>query len=76
MASKWRFESGKIGHLRAMLGDPAFEYIVQKNEKLDSRSSNENDNYALPPWRVFNKSSTFPVFRYAPRRGRIVLYCS
>ena len=43
MASKWRFESGKTGHLRAMLGDPAFEYIVQKNEKLDSRTSCEND---------------------------------
>ena len=26
-----------------MLGDPAFEYIVQKNEKLDSRTSCEND---------------------------------
>ena len=43
MASKWRIESGKTGHLRAMLGDPAFEYIVQKNEKLDSRTSCEND---------------------------------
>ena len=43
MDSKWRFESGKTGHLRAMLGDPAFEYIVQKNEKLDSRTSCEND---------------------------------
>ena len=43
MANKWRFESGKTGHLRAMLGDPAFEYIVQKNEKLDSRTSCEND---------------------------------
>ena len=43
MASKWRIESGKTGHLRAMLGDPAFEYIVQKNEKLDSRTSCEKD---------------------------------